>query len=332
MLQSVWAVAESYTPWPYPKLLATGIFALVMLAGLRTAFHEPGAEKPVKPPKPEPKPKVNPAPPVRKDTTIVWNREDYTSATTVVTPATIAAAPGPMKPQPQGLPDEAFRLTRRDAVILLSVTMLLPIVAGIALSVWVLPIQELRAFLIGLPAAYLLVALGALSLRRWVGYTLLGILVFGVVLGGPVFYADRGKGYYREAVRYLLENNAQSGKVIVSSNFLPLNINIYSVIEGYETQFNLETVKWWYQGEQLDEDLHEVLKNRESVYLVTAFVPFTEGDATAFDDSMSRADGWRLAETRNFNNLPKVQKWVLGESSQDPSRSVAPAQPATGTP
>ncbi len=312
---SFWAAIDTFTPWPYPPLWATVVFVFVILSGFYAARPEPKVDEDdaAAPPRKPRKSKVNPAPPVHKDTTIVWNEETYTSSTSVVAPA--AESAGPATP---------FKLTPVEAVLLLGVTMLFPIVVGLLLSMWVLPIQELRCFLIGLPAAYLLGAFGVTSFKRWVGLTLLGVLVFTALLGAPQFYTERSKGYYREAVRYLLENDAQKGKIIVSSNFLPLNINTYAIIEGYDAQFDLEAVKWWHQGEQLDEDLQEVLKNRESVYIVTAFVPFTEGEATAFDDSMARADGWKLVEERNFDNLPKVQKWVLGGSSEDPS-ATAPA-------
>lgn len=217
----------------------------------------------------------------------------------------------PLDAQPaERQPPTALQPTDRDIVLLLAICVTVPIVLALGLSMTVMPIQELRGYLVCAPAVYLLAAHGALRLRSIGSLALLTVLLSSALVGIPQFYATHNKGYFREATEYLLSKNAQDGRLIVSSNHLPLNLNMYCIIKGYDRQFGLDKVDYLCCGEELDGELKSLLKDRTSVWIVTAFVPTDDDGSTTFDASMKRQDGWRLAESQDFDGRPKVQRWV----------------------
>jgi mannosyltransferase len=277
-LGSLWSIVDSFTPWPYPAVWASVVFAGLLAIG----FHQ--------------------------------GRKSAES---------VPPYPATMR----------YRMSPRDALLLLATAMVLPMIAGLLASMFVLPIQELRCFLVGLPAAYIIVAYGVTRHWRPLSYAILVLFVASAMVGIPAYYADRSKGYYREAVKYLLDNDAQSGRVIVSSAFVPTDINAYSVIEGYDKQFWLGSVDAYASGSALDNQIAPLLENQTSVYVVTAFVPFTNDQGqTTFDDSMNRQGGWKLAETQNFDDLPRVEHWVREASQQAPQSQPTTQTPQTSTP
>ena len=285
LLGDVWSVLDTFTPWPYPVLWTSVVFSLLLLMG----FHGATVEKNSMPP--QTGPAENPY---------------------VVNPAAAAWVVDPLAaPVPTPIARVPFRISHRDALWLLATAMLLPMVVGLLLSKWVLPIQEIRCFLIGLPAAYLIAAFGAMTHWKPLSFAMLALLLVSAFIGIPKFYASREKGYYREAVQYMLAHDAQSGRVIVSSTMMPLNINIYALIEGYSKQFWLGTADYNAAGKTLDDEISPQLKDQSSVWIVTAFVPIEDDQGrTPFDDTMGRQAGWKLIDTQRFNDLPKIEHWV----------------------
>jgi len=278
LLLEMWSAISSFTPWPYPEVWSSVVFAFALLAGLFAVGSKETARG--------------------------------SSGETRAAEKSEPAAKRTLEP---------FALSDRDVAVTLAIVMLVPLVVALGISKFVLPIQELRSYVVCIPAAYLLAAFGATRLRPIVSFVLLMALLASAIMGVPVFYSAHNKGYYREAVQYLLANNAQDERIIVSSNYLPLDLNIYCLIEGYDRQFRLDTVKWWHRGEELDKDLAPLLKNRQDVWIVTAFVPLADDGTTTFDASMNRQDGWRLVDTQNFDDRPKVEHWVLeGATSTAP--------------
>ena len=73
---------------------------------------------------------------------------------------------------------------------------------------------------------------------------------------------------------------------------------------------NTPATDWSAIGKKLDDEIAPYLKDQNSVFVVTAFVPFTNDQGrTAFDDTMARQTGWKLVDTWIFDNLPKVKHW-----------------------
>ncbi len=200
--------------------------------------------------------------------------------------------------------------TPGDARLLLVLAAVVPMVIGLLISEYVLPIHNLRNGLVVVPAFYLLAAAGGLRLRRFAGYALVALLLVSAAIGLNGFYSSTSKGHWREAAAYLIDEGAQSQGVIVSSNMVPLDVNMYSIVLGHEEQFPLAELDWTQSGSELDRSIRGALEGKDSVYVVTAFIPLTGEDRTAFDDSMRRMQGWRLEETRNYETVPLVRHWV----------------------
>ncbi|HEY3317555.1 MAG TPA: glycosyltransferase family 39 protein [Coriobacteriia bacterium] len=200
-------------------------------------------------------------------------------------------------------------IPERDALWLLGAAAVVPVMTGLLLTRYVVPIHDLRNCLVALPAVYVLVAVGATRLKGQAGTILIAALVAYAVFGLGSYYTSTSKGHWREAVTYLLDRGAQHELVIASSDYVPLDVNMYSVVLGHPKQFPLATVGRDLDGKNLDKALGKALKGRTSVYVVTAFVHRTGVDWTTFDDGMKRA-GWKVAETRNFDFLPLVRHWM----------------------
>ncbi len=86
----------------------------------------------------------------------------------------------------------------RWALLLLVV---LPVLAGIAVSYYATPISTIRNTLVGLPAAYLLAVHGAQKLKKPFGLVALLALVLAAVVSLPAYYRSDSKGHWRDALQ-----------------------------------------------------------------------------------------------------------------------------------
>lgn len=103
-----------------------------------------------------------------------------------------------------------------------------PILLPFVLSYAVTPIYIVRSTIVALPAFYLLVARGVVTVpSRALRGVLVGALVIGLLVPLPGYYADQQKKQWRSAAEYVAANADEDDLVVVSQTYVRRPFNYY---------------------------------------------------------------------------------------------------------
>lgn len=193
-------------------------------------------------------------------------------------------------------PERPVRLDGVDRSALLVGWIAMVYLGGLLVSKYVVPIFDYRMAVVAAPALYLLAARGLVQLWRPVAVVLVVATLAYAVHGVTTLYTTPKKQQWREATEYLLEREAEEDGIIAYTSFIMTNVDTYARILGHADGLTGHRVSRAFSDEELDEQLDEILADKDSVYLLQGHVPKLDGSLTALDLAMQR-QGWVMEDS-----------------------------------
>ncbi len=193
-------------------------------------------------------------------------------------------------------------------------------VGGLVVSKYALPIFDLRMALVAAPALYLLAANGIAWLgRRWWPVVPVAVLVFALFAGVGLYryHTQPQKEQLREAVTYLLEQDAQREVVFAYTHFMAKNIDEYAKILGDSDGITAERLGRMTSQSQLDSQVSSATTGATVAYLVIGHAPFVRGTTTAADLALEAA-GFSATDSRELRGV------IVRRYERSTAQSVTP--------
>lgn len=184
----------------------------------------------------------------------------------------------------------------RSELRLLSLWLLVPILVPFVISVTVRPIFQLRYIFVAAPAFLLLVTRGIQNLSSDpIRYGLVLIILTGMLVPLPSYYAEPHKDQWDDAARYV-SDNAESGDVVI---VVP-GWTWTGPSDGFRHYFHRGDVAVHpLYSSSSQEEFRDAVADGGTIYLVLSYT----NERTAVTDRVSMAIGRGPTDTREFVSI-----------------------------
>ncbi|MFB6186491.1 MAG: glycosyltransferase family 39 protein [Halobacteriaceae archaeon] len=160
-----------------------------------------------------------------------------------------------------------------EALVMVGQWVLVPVIVPFILSMMLQSIYRLEYIIVAAPAFILLVVRGAFRIRQSsIRYTILGVILIGLILPLPGFYALDQKEQWQETATYIEQNAGSKDIVIIVPGWTD---------RAFRTYFNDGSVeiKPMYSWQSV-QAFRKTITNKEDIYLILSYATTKERQQT----------------------------------------------------